>query len=320
MSVILENIAGMKSSVPLTEVLCNELDEKTFHRDFVSRSRPCIIRSAVNHWPAFKNWREKNYLIDRCGGYQVTLFPHNNFIAQGRGKGRKEMLFSEAIEILHAESTEVASLGALEVRPSGEFKELLNDVGGFPFLNNPPAPILYPASRYFVHRNAATGWHYHFADETLMCQVVGTKRIGLLEGRAEYFDSVSKILLSEQYYDSECSFGSGDCKNLHWYYAELREGDALYIPPAWWHGVVPTSKSFGITATMCWRSPLAVIGDLSCPTTKQLWQMLMRKFRRPSLDSRRSVTILFFLLASIPAQALRKIMSMVPASQKSMRS
>jgi hypothetical protein len=45
---------------------------------------------------------------------------------------------------------------------------------------------------------------------------------------------------------------------LPWFSATLQEGDSLYIPPLWWHGIVPLHDSFGATATVTWRSPLHV--------------------------------------------------------------
>jgi ribosomal protein L16 Arg81 hydroxylase len=36
-------------------------------------------------------------------------------------------------------------------------------------------------------------------------------------------------------------------------------GDALYIPPLWWHGVIPLSRGFGVTTPVTWQSPPHVI-------------------------------------------------------------
>ena len=36
---------------------------------------------------------------------------------------------------------------------------------------------------------------------------------------------------------------------------QLDEGDAIYIPPLWWHGVIATSDRVGVTTPAGWRSP-----------------------------------------------------------------
>jgi dTDP-4-dehydrorhamnose 3,5-epimerase-like enzyme len=310
MSAILDNIKGMNSSTSVAVLDGQTLTEEEFVRDFVKQSRPCVVRSAVTHWPAVKKWQSGQYLADRCGKYPVTMWFHNNFVARRRHdehmKERRNLSFSQAVELLNSASTGVASLGALEVKANGDFAELLDDIGTFPFLEAPPDPLLYPTSRYFVYRNAGTGWHYHPTDESLMCQIVGSKKIGLLEDERKQFPTVSKAFLEEHYYESECSFNSPECGDLKWFSAELHEGDALYIPPTWWHGVIPTSDSLGVTATMCWRSPIGLIGNISRPTQRKLWAMLIQRIRRSGLD-RRWLRICIFLVASLPAQAVKTL-------------
>jgi hypothetical protein len=240
------------------------------------------------------------------------MWCHDNFISRNRHEDRlqerRNLPFSEALNVLNSGATSIASLGALEVKKSGEFRELLGDIGSFPFLKDPPAPLFFPTSRYFVYRNAGTGWHYHPTDESLMCQIVGSKRIGLLEDDQRHFPIVSKTFMNEQYYESECSFNEPECRDLKWFSAELREGDALYIPASWWHGVVPTSNSFGITATICWRSPISMIGNVARPTTRLMWSILIRKIRNLNID-RQCLRIMFFLVASLPTQVIKAVVS-----------
>jgi hypothetical protein len=65
----------------------------------------------------------------------------------------------------------------------------------------------------------------------------------------------------EDYFDDPSQFEKLDHAGLRFFSAIVEEGDALYIPPLWWHGVSPVSESFGITAAVPWRSPLPVIAD-----------------------------------------------------------
>jgi hypothetical protein len=69
------------------------------------------------------------------------------------------------------------------------------------------------------------------------------------------------MFCKEDYYDDACAFDGLDNAGQEWFAAELDAGDALYIPPLWWHGVIPTTQSFGATTAVTWRSPPHVIAD-----------------------------------------------------------
>jgi hypothetical protein len=164
--------------------------------------------------------------------------------------GRVEMAFAEAVERLNARET-----GCAIVATAAPL-ELQADLGGIAFLSGAAPAFSYPPARYFFYRNAGTTWHYHPFDETLMCQIVGSKRIGLLNVHTPSNAAVRALFLKEDYYDDPVLFDS--LAGLPWFSADLEEGDSLYIPPLWWHGIVPTHDGFGATATVTWRSPLHV--------------------------------------------------------------
>ena len=122
--------------------------------------------------------------------------------------------------------------------------------------------ILYdPPVRHFFYRNAGTTWHYHPFDETLMCQVIGPKKVGLVSAGTRYQKALHSIFFQEDYYDGVPMPAWFADPDLSWFSATLDEGDALYIPPLWWHGVVPASPEFGVTTAVVWRSPASVITE-----------------------------------------------------------
>jgi quercetin dioxygenase-like cupin family protein len=139
--------------------------------------------------------------------------------------------------------------------------EWIGDIGALPYLGRVPPAFYYPAVRYFLYRDAGTTWHYHPFDETLMCQVIGGKKIGLLKVENPQRIAVRNIFFAENYYEDPAQLAGFEQFGLDWLQATLEEGDALYIPPLWWHGVVPTTADFGITTAIPWRSPPAVIAD-----------------------------------------------------------
>ena len=251
--VTLKNVPGMKSAAAVPVVRVEELNESDFLERFVNRNNPCVIKGAVRHWPAMKNWRDKQHLQGRSGHHRVYFNPYEYHISPEKmASGRQEVSFAEAIERLHAAETDVAIVNTAAPL------ELLGDLGRLSFLSRAAPAFSYPAARYFFYRNAGTTWHYHPFDETLMCQIVGSKRIGLIATGNPEADAVREIFLKEDYYHDAGAFERLSGAVLPFLTATLEEGDSLYIPPLWWHGVIPLHEGFGATTAVTFRSPLHI--------------------------------------------------------------
>jgi hypothetical protein len=255
---ILENVPGMKHAAPISVVDVETLSEEIFLNEYVGLSRPCVVKGAVRHWPATLNWSDRRRLEALAGSHYVYAFPHENHLGiKKMMTGRREISFSDALDLLHSPEAEVLTLGLPR-----DITELRQDIGRFSFLKRAETPFIYPPIRFFFYRNAGSAWHFHPFDETLMCQFVGTKKIGLLSARTHLQKVIQEIFFRESYYEDKQAFDTLTGAKLDWFAAMVEPGDALYIPPLWWHGVIATSEGFGATAAIPWRSPLPVIGDI----------------------------------------------------------
>jgi quercetin dioxygenase-like cupin family protein len=251
--VIFRHVPGMATATPVPALDAASLSEETFLNDYVAHSRPCVIKGAVSHWEATEKWRDAGYLKS-VGGHSGSYWPHERHTSAKRSEPRRRTLaFAEAIDLI-----QTADIAAFHTTMSAK---LASDIAGFSFLTRREPPFFYASDRMIFFKNAGTGWHYHPWDETLMCQIKGPKQIGLLDVRNPLDRHLRRIFFKEDYYDNPFAFNGIVSEDLPWFLASLDAGDALYIPPHWWHGVIATSDDVGVTVPVTWKSPLPVIVD-----------------------------------------------------------
>jgi cupin-like protein len=245
------------SAVPVLDAAV--LTEEVFKRDWVSKNKPCLIKGIVKHWPAVGKWKNKEYWTDTCENVDVNVYPHINHNDPSRLNAEK-MKFYDALERVYSSSDQIFSMPGETITEDGRFSGVIKDMPGFACLPSSEMPRVYDRRRFFMYRRAATAWHYHGIDETLMCQVKGAKKVALLPPdipRAKY---VTRFLHDELHLEGRTLDKSLELRPC---ITEVMEGDALYIPPYWHHAVIPCDGEIGFTLAFCWRSAWYKLGDFS---------------------------------------------------------
>ena len=301
---ILANIPGMKNATPVAVIQADNLSEAEFKRDFVNQNIPVLIKGAIRHWPAVEKWTDKQYLKDRAGDNDVNLYPNLYFSDAATMKATAiPQKFSTALDRLHLEDDGVIFLPFRVEAQNSKFTDLKDDIPGVKFLETPKAPLFYPRARAFMYRGAGSGWHTHTVDETLMCQIWGIKRVALLPTDDGTYEQLKQIFMTDKYLDDPGIFGTL-AENLRPIVADVDAGDALYIPPNWWHGVQPIHHGAGATLTYCWRSPLHKISDFSYAPIREMWR---QTYSRPSMAM---VTLPLWGVATLLGQAIYSVKKM----------
>lgn len=273
MDLYLSFIPGMGRPLPVPVVYAETLTKKEFTEKWVSRNKPCLVKNAVIHWPAVEKWKHLEYWLNKCDNFDINVYPHQNFNnREKQDKGKEVMPFHKAIERLFNNSDYLFSLPAEQITDEGRFSGIKADMPGFIFLPETENPRYYERMRFFSYRRAATGWHYHGIDETLMCQVKGTKRVALLSPDIPNAGYVTKYLKEENYLNNDHFEVQNNIQPLM---VDVEEGDALYIPPYWHHVVVPVDGEIGFTVAFCWKSPLHILGNFSNYFVRALYRQGM---------------------------------------------
>jgi hypothetical protein len=257
-------------SRPLASIEAEQLTEYFFWENHVSKHRPIIIKNAAGSWPALSKWRDLNYLENRCGNERVGFSRmFNPLPAEPYFESViKFKNLSECIADMRATSAgETFSIPATPVPAGWE-----NDLGEFSFLSNnfDGKPMLYAKRRLFIYKNASTEWHYHPADETLTVQLLGAKRVSLFRLNKSNFHSYSRCIESNLHHLPQGNQLFPPDNNFIKYEGIILPGDAIYIPPFWWHGIDPADNEVGCTLAHCFRSPIKRFGSWHEPITRKL--------------------------------------------------
>ena len=271
-------VPGMANAKSVPVVNAESLSKDAFIKKWVNNNQPCLIKGAIKHWPASNKWGDIDYWKSTCEDFRLCAYPHHNY---GRVKNRMgiEMGFYEAINRLFSGTDHIFSMPSEPIFPGSRFGELIADLPGFKFLPDSPRPRLYDRMRMFMYRRAATTWHYHDTDETLMCQIKGGKKVALFSPGIQNSIHVAAFMQQELHMEGHVLNPDISLDPLM---VNVEEGDALYIPPYWHHGVVPLDGEVGFTLAYCWASPFHKFGDFSNTFVRKLYRDAIKPIKKVS--------------------------------------
>lgn len=263
-------LPGIEKAKQAPSINVSDLNQQNFYKDWVANNKPCLIKGAVKHWQATQKVKDEDYWLSICDDFDISIYPHMNYNMWERQKVDSEQItFHNAIKRLHRNEDYILSIPSEKVSTSNRFSELIKEMPGFSFLSNRIKPRMYDQRRFFMYRRAATSWHYHNIDETLMCQVSGTKKVALFSPDIPRAGYVCEFLTEELYLEGK---QMDSTLKLEPMIITVEEGDALYIPPYWHHAVVPVDDQIGFTLAYCWKSPWYKLGDFSNYFVRKLYK------------------------------------------------
>jgi Cupin-like domain len=270
------------------------LDEETFRRQYVELNRPCLIKRAVTHWPAFSKWPAPEYLNRKIGDFEVqaSVSPKveafglrsRDLDIQARKMTLDEMLPAMKMRLvfegLRTPDDEVLFA---EVGPNSEavrcLEEDLEAEGArFPFLPKLPHPrFMYKGWGVMFYKNSYSDWHFHPGTDAIMCQALGTKDVLLLPPTQAAWEQIVPIHVKQwNVYDVDLAKAPG-YREVRPIRVTVEPGDGLFLPVNWWHAVQGRPREYGITVPITWNSSYR---DLRQPATRHFVSVLW-KHKKP---------------------------------------
>ena len=259
-------------------------------RPFHEQQTPVILQDYAKSWPALKQWQDWDYLLARIGEEwhcDVEMGAYNN-----SQEGRLSIPFGAYLDYLrlYQEQQQTMTSDSDESAPPMLYLAqndlphgLYSDIVLPPFWQSNNSPLqttttttttpptilgqgkLYQCMFWMGPPGAESPLHFDPLDN-LLCQVVGTKHVVLLDRHAASHDvlqagaaygqqentsalPMQSLLLSQ----STTASSSASLDDLDFMTGSLQPGDALYIPSKWWHYVSSTSTDFTISVNVWWR-------------------------------------------------------------------
>lgn len=272
---VIDLVPGNKLS--LTTVQAHSLSEETFWTEFVCKHTPVVIKGAATDWLALERWQHVGYLESLCQDEIVDVWSTFNPAPPLNSAAGKFEKLVDGIEKIRAAPDDVTySIPAMPVPERWK-----SDLGRYSFLGKKyeRAPLWYPVDRLFVYKNASTEWHYHHLDETITTQLLGSKRISLFRLTAQNWHAFAP-LIEANWHHMPCrgDFFPNDAP-ISKYEGVIEAGDAVYIPPFWWHGIDPVDTGMGATLAHCFRSPVRRFGAWQDPATRELIRLAAKSHK-----------------------------------------
>ena len=233
---------------------CRGVDARSFREEVVKRYEPAVLRGVVADWPAVRAFRESpavfcTYLAQRDSGGEVDALR-----MPPSAKGR--VFYNENLTGFNFTRERLPITGVIE--------RIVKYAG----MQNPPAvaaqsaliadclpkfaeenvlPLLHPSVRPRIWLGSAAVTPAHFDESSnVACVVAGRRRFTLLPpaqvanlyiGPLDFAPTGTPLSLVDfrtPDFDRFPRFREALANAL---VAELEPGDAIYIPPLWWHHV-----------------------------------------------------------------------------------
>ena len=261
------------------------ISKKDFIESYQNPGLPIVIKQLTKAWPAYQKWN-LDYLSEIAGDNIVPLYGGGE-----RAKGRrhqhaliKEMRFSDYIEALKQGENK---LRIFFYNILSEAPKLMEDFSypeiGLKFFTK--LPVLF-----FGGNGAKVQMHFDIdLADILLCHFGGKKRIYLFapdQKRYLYHVPFSFSALFDIDIESPDYKRFPALKYLEGYSTELSHGDALYIPPGYWHYIVYDEISFSLSLRAFPRHPKALISMIYNILVIRTVEGLMRKVVGQSWNDR----------------------------------
>lgn len=249
------------------------LSPKRFFEEYVKPNRPTVIAGLAKQWPAVHRW-SPDYFRKLCADAPVEVEVQHQRDARSFYAARElqKMSFGEFLDKASSKEPKhyLAQSRFLSEVPQLLSDLVLDDVARYqPTSRVKLPPLRKPKSEpvfWFGPEGSISPLHFDRADN-LFVQLMGRKRWILFAPEERHALHADEHILCEINGSKRCMNGFSPVDAEHpdlTLYPRFRQaramavtleaGDALYIPPRWWHHVAGLEVNISISNWWDWRN------------------------------------------------------------------
>ncbi|MBT9186671.1 cupin-like domain-containing protein [Zobellia russellii] len=242
---------GQFKTTPVERV--ENISKADFIENYYKPQKPVLITGLTKDWPAYTKWK-LDYIQERAGDQIVPLY--NNEPAKDKESvyaPKKEMKLSEYIEILKTEPTDLRIFFYNILK---EMPELLKDFEypdiGLKFFKKLPALFFGGGkSKVFMHYDIdlPDSMHFHF-DGDKVVNLFSPEQTKYLYKVPFSIHNIEDIDMDHPDFEKYPALQYAQCIR-----AEMKHGDALYMPSGYWHSIRYLNGGFSMTLRALPRHP-----------------------------------------------------------------
>jgi len=238
-------------TIPVDRV--ENISKEDFVKNYYKKQKPVLITGLTKDWPAYKKWT-LDYIQEHAGNQVVPLY--DNEPAKDKESvyaPKKEMKLYDYIEILKTQPTDLR-IFFYEILK--KMPELLNDFEypdiGLSFFKKLPALFFGGGeSKVFMHYDIdlPDSMHFHFHGDKVvnLFSPEQTKFLYRVPFSIHNLDDIDMDNPDFEKYPA-LQYAQG-------IRAEMKHGDALYMPSGYWHSIRYLNGGFSMTLRALPRHP-----------------------------------------------------------------
>ncbi len=265
---------GNFKTTPVTRV--KNINKAEFIKHYYEPQKPVLIEGLTKNWPAHKKWC-LNYIQDRAGDQIVPLY--DNKPAKDKQSvyaPTKEMGLYDYIEILKTQPTDLR-IFFYEILKN--MPELIEDFDfpdiGLKFFKRLPALFFGGGeSKVFMHYDIdlPDSVHFHFEGDKSVT-LFSPEQTKYLYKVPFSIHNIDKIDMDDPDFDKYPAL-----QYVEGIQANMKHGDALYMPSGYWHYIKYLNGGFSMTLRALPRHPIRFANMLYNVFFMRHFDNIARKF------------------------------------------